>query len=167
MECNEYKIFSFENLNLARLKNVANLLARNLSPGYIICLYGDLGSGKTTITRFIIREILQLDDLVISSPTFSIAQHYTSDSQMTIWHFDLYRLKSKEEVFEVGIVDAMNEVSIIEWPEIIESYLPREFMIKLYLEFSHNEADRDMKIYIPKKLENISNALNTLNFETS
>jgi tRNA threonylcarbamoyladenosine biosynthesis protein TsaE len=106
------------------LKHLANQIASNLAMGDVIALFGDLGTGKTTLSRYIINSLLKKPVDVIS-PTFNIVQTYDT-SQGTVWHFDLYRLNNVEEVIELGIEDAFNfGISLIEWPEIIEGHLPR------------------------------------------
>lgn len=99
----------------------------NLKAGDIITLTGDLGSGKTFICREIIRHFCG-SSTKVSSPTFNILKTYQS-SHFTIYHFDLYRLKSKEEIYELGMEEAFsNGLSLIEWPEIITHLLPSDII---------------------------------------
>lgn len=89
----------------------------------IVCLKGDLGVGKTTFARFFINNFYD-EEVEVVSPTFTIIQNYDTKT-LQIYHFDLYRLKNKNDVYEVGIEDAFdNGLSLIEWPEIIEDILP-------------------------------------------
>jgi tRNA threonylcarbamoyladenosine biosynthesis protein TsaE len=91
--------------------------------GDIIALKGDLGTGKTTFARGFIRARGSEEE--VPSPTFTLVQIYEL-APAAIWHFDLYRLKSPEEVWELGIEDAFNEgISLIEWPERLGPLLPR------------------------------------------
>jgi len=91
--------------------------------GDIIALKGDLGTGKTTFARSFIRARGSEEE--VPSPTFTLVQIYEL-APAAIWHFDLYRLKSPEEAWELGIEDAFNEViSLIEWPERLGPLLPR------------------------------------------
>jgi len=98
--------------------------------GDVIALKGDLGSGKTSFARSFIRARGPAEE--VPSPTFTLVQIYELGS-VAIWHFDLYRLKSPEEAWELGIEDAFNEgISLIEWPERLGPLLPRR---RLEIEF--------------------------------
>src|SRR5262245_48693513 len=90
--------------------------------GDIIALKGDLGAGKTTFARAFLRARGYEEE--VPSPTFTLLQVYDLDSA-TVWHFDLYRLRSPEEAWELGIEDAFNEgISLIEWPERLGPLMP-------------------------------------------
>jgi len=91
--------------------------------GDVIALKGDLGAGKTSFARAFIRSRGAVEE--VPSPTFTLVQVYELPP-VAIWHFDLYRLKSAEEAWELGIEDAFSEgISLIEWPERLGSLLPR------------------------------------------
>jgi tRNA threonylcarbamoyladenosine biosynthesis protein TsaE len=91
--------------------------------GDVIALKGDLGAGKTSFARAFIGA--RGGEEEVPSPTFTLVQVYELQSA-AIWHFDLYRLKSPEEAWELGIEDAFSEgISLIEWPEQLGSLLPR------------------------------------------
>ena len=91
--------------------------------GDIIALKGDLGAGKTTFARHFIRACGSAEE--VPSPTFTLVQVYEV-GDAAIWHFDLYRIKSPEEAWELGIEDAFAEgISLIEWPERLGRLLPR------------------------------------------
>lgn len=82
-------------------------------------LVGDLGAGKTAFTRGFIQSFAGLNKEEVPSPTFTLVQTYDTEKG-TIWHFDLYRLKDAEEVWELGFEDALSSgISLIEWPERI------------------------------------------------
>jgi tRNA threonylcarbamoyladenosine biosynthesis protein TsaE len=108
-------------------------LACKLQRGTILALYGDLGSGKTFICREIIRSLIG-PEAKVTSPTFNLLKVYEG-RDIEIYHFDLYRLKSIEESYELGIEEAFsdNNICLIEWPEIIEPILPKD-AIKLKIE---------------------------------
>src|SRR6516162_9907005 len=92
------------------------------APGDIIALKGDLGSGKTTFARGFIRARGGLEE--VPSPTFTLVQIYELGAA-AVWHFDLYRVTSPEEAWELGIEDAFAEgISLIEWPERLGPLLP-------------------------------------------
>jgi tRNA threonylcarbamoyladenosine biosynthesis protein TsaE len=91
-------------------------LAVQLSPGEAVCLYGPLGAGKSTLARGLIRALTSPDEEV-PSPTFTLVQLYAG-RDFPLAHFDLYRLKSPEDVYELGLDEALDEgVAVIEWPE--------------------------------------------------
>lgn len=91
----------------------------------IILVYGDMGAGKTTLIKSIVKNLGSKDD--VSSPTFSIVNEYEAINDL-IYHFDLYRLNDIEEAYNFGIEEYLysNHWVIIEWPEIIESILPED-----------------------------------------
>lgn len=90
---------------------------------------GEMGAGKTTTIKTIC-EALEVKDEV-TSPTFSIINEYFSDIIGTIYHFDCYRLKDKEEAFSIGLEDYFYSGyhCFIEWPQKIEEFIPDEFLI--------------------------------------
>jgi tRNA threonylcarbamoyladenosine biosynthesis protein TsaE len=91
--------------------------------GDVIALKGDLGTGKTTFARAFIRACGNLDEEV-PSPTFTLVQVYEL-GPTAIWHFDLYRLNSPGDAWELGIEDAFSGgISLIEWPERLGPLLP-------------------------------------------
>ena len=90
--------------------------------GDIIALKGDLGAGKTTFARGFIRGRGGLEE--VPSPTFTLVQIYELGAA-AVWHFDLYRVTSPEEAWELGIEDAFAEgISLIEWPERLGPLMP-------------------------------------------
>ncbi|MCO5063806.1 MAG: tRNA (adenosine(37)-N6)-threonylcarbamoyltransferase complex ATPase subunit type 1 TsaE [Rhizobiaceae bacterium] len=91
-------------------------LALALRPGDLIALSGDLGTGKTTLARALIRAIAEDDTLDVPSPTFTLVQPY--DMRVPVFHFDLYRLTSPDELEELGLAEALETgVGLVEWPE--------------------------------------------------
>jgi tRNA threonylcarbamoyladenosine biosynthesis protein TsaE len=102
-------------------------LGNALKPGDILCLNGDLGAGKTTLTKSIGRG-LGVEDY-ITSPTFALINEY--EGKFPVYHFDTYRLEEIEEIDDLGFDEYIygKGVSIIEWADKIEKALPREKMI--------------------------------------
>ena len=88
----------------------------------ILLLKGNLGAGKTTFTQFLLKNFESTDE--VSSPTYAIVNEYDSPKGK-IFHFDLYRMKSIEEVYQIGIEEYLDNafLCIIEWPEIYEEEL--------------------------------------------
>jgi tRNA threonylcarbamoyladenosine biosynthesis protein TsaE len=125
-------------------KELAFKIANKISKGSVLARYGELGSGKTTFTRYLV-EALGLKSRV-QSPTFVIARRYV-DGDMIFNHIDLYRLTSRQEAEEIGIEDYLNNkncITVIEWPEIIEELLPLE-TIRIFFEHI-DENGRKIKI---------------------
>ena len=121
---------NFEVKTLSQTKKLAESLAKQLQVGDVICLYGNLGVGKTAFTRFLVQYFCGKKEEV-PSPTFTLLQTYDTD-EFPIFHFDLYRLKKPDEVLELGIEDAFYDgVSLIEWPEKMGSYLPEKKVLKI------------------------------------
>jgi tRNA threonylcarbamoyl adenosine modification protein YjeE len=104
----------------------AAAFAATLKPRDIILLNGDLGMGKSVFSRAVIRAITHNPDLDVPSPTFTLAQTY--DTPMgDIWHFDLYRLKDPEELYEIGWEDALSSgIILVEWPERLDYLTPKK-----------------------------------------
>lgn len=116
-------------------------LARWAQTGDVFALFGTLGMGKSVLARAFIQELTGAVE--VPSPTFTLVQSYEAPD-FDIYHFDLYRLKSPEEIFEIGVEEALyNGVSLIEWPEKMGGYLPRKaFRITL----ANQESGRRLTI---------------------
>ena len=105
-------------------KRLGEAVAKTLRPGDAVCLWGELGTGKSTLARALIRSLTTPQEEV-PSPTFTLVQTYEAPA-FPIAHFDLYRLKTAQEAFELGIDEALDEgVAVIEWPERLSGRLPQ------------------------------------------
>lgn len=105
---------------------VAAEFAATLKPRDIVLLNGDLGMGKSVFSRAIIRALTLSPDLDVPSPTFTLAQTYDTPIG-EVWHFDLYRLKDPEELYEIGWEDALTSgVILVEWPERLDYLTPKK-----------------------------------------
>jgi tRNA threonylcarbamoyl adenosine modification protein YjeE len=109
--------------------NETKELAKNLAPLLkkkdVITFKGNLGAGKTTFIKFLIQSLIS-KNVSVTSPTFNLVQIYET-TNFSLWHFDMYRIKNSEEVFETGYEQALSEgVSLIEWPENIQEFLPKD-----------------------------------------
>ena len=109
----------------------------------VVCFYGDMGSGKTTFIKAMVKA-LGSDD-VVSSPTFSLVNQYVTQKE-TIYHFDLYRVQDVEELYQIGIEDYLDSDAwiLIEWPQIIADLLP-ETHSSLYFSTVNNDV-RSLKL---------------------
>jgi tRNA threonylcarbamoyl adenosine modification protein YjeE len=125
-------------LNEPGMAALAAGLARLLRPGDCLALSGDLGAGKTTFARAAIQVLAGHEN--VPSPTFTLVQQYDT-AHGPLWHFDLYRLKLPEEVYELGFEDALSDIVLIEWPERAKDLLPRGH---LRLNFA-SAADENMR----------------------
>ncbi len=122
----------FEGVDENKLSKIAKKLASLLFKGSILLLYGDLGSGKTTFTRYLV-EALGGDPYQVSSPTFTLVNEY--DARLKIYHVDLFRLNLKEiEEFPLEEYFESDGVCVVEWPERLSFFAPNEFF-KIDFEF--------------------------------
>lgn len=117
-----------------------------LDKGRIFAFYGKMGSGKTTFIKSICEELGVEDS--INSPTFAIVNEYEDRNQNTIYHFDFYRIKSIEEVYNMGYEEYLygDAICFMEWPELIEELLPDE-TVKVFVEETEGGA-RSVKIML-------------------
>ena len=119
-------------------------LAARLHPGDVVGLQGELGSGKTTLARAILRAAAGDPDLIVPSPTFTLVEIYETP-QGTFWHFGLYRLEAPEQVFELGWEDALAEgIVLIEWPERLGELLPKHLSVILEMDGDGRRALLDV-----------------------
>ncbi|MBP7358019.1 tRNA (adenosine(37)-N6)-threonylcarbamoyltransferase complex ATPase subunit type 1 TsaE [Xylanibacter oryzae] len=117
----EIKIDNLENIHLAAKEFVANM-----GTSKVFAFYGKMGAGKTTFIKAVC-EYLGVED-VITSPTFAIVNEYRANNGEPIYHFDFYRIKKLEEVYDMGYEDYFYSGApcFIEWPELIEELLPED-----------------------------------------
>ncbi len=100
-------------------------IAARLRPGDAVCLSGPLGAGKSTLARGLIRALTTPEEDV-PSPTFTLVQLYAG-RDFPVAHFDLYRLKTADEAYELGLDDALDlGVVVMEWPERLGNALPSD-----------------------------------------
>lgn len=127
---------------------LARAVARAVRPGDVIALWGDLGAGKTRFARAFIGALAgsgEDEGEEVPSPTFTLVQSYDTPAG-TVWHFDLYRLDSPDEVLELGFEEALADgISLIEWPDRLGALLPRD-RLDLALEFGATAEVRVAKL---------------------
>lgn len=108
----------------AATRRLAADLAQRLRTGDTVLLDGDLGAGKSTLARALIRARLGAPGLEVPSPTFTLVQVY-GGSQDAIWHADLYRLTGPDEIAELGLSDAFETaICLVEWPDRLGEAAP-------------------------------------------
>ncbi|GAB2999653.1 tRNA (adenosine(37)-N6)-threonylcarbamoyltransferase complex ATPase subunit type 1 TsaE [Psychrosphaera aestuarii] len=130
--------------------SMGKVIAQSLSPGMTIFLHGDLGAGKTTISRGIIQGLGH--EGRVKSPTYTLVEPYEL-ADVTAYHFDLYRLADPEELEFMGFRDYFNDkaVCLIEWPEKGQDFLPQADL-ELYLTYVGEQ--REIRF---KPLSNLGN----------
>lgn len=116
-------------------------LASFLKKGDTVVLTGELGSGKTKLTEGILTYYGLENE--ISSPTFTIVNEYIKDD-INIFHFDVYRLEDSSEFYAIGGEEYFdNGICIIEWGEIIQDALPKDY---IHIQFERNDIDENIRI---------------------
>jgi tRNA threonylcarbamoyladenosine biosynthesis protein TsaE len=115
-------------------------LAEELKPGTVIALIGDLGSGKTALTKALAKG-LGIEEQV-TSPTFTIIQEY-SGGRLPLYHFDVYRLEGEEDMYELGYEDYFygDGVCVVEWADQIKELLPKN-TIYINIDYGSQENER-------------------------
>ena len=128
--------------SLDTIQEAAKEFINRMGEGKVFAFYGKMGAGKTTFIKALC-ETLGVKD-VITSPTFSLINEYTDGKGNSIYHFDFYRIKKLEEVYDMGYEDYFysGNLCLLEWPELIEEILP-ENIIKVTIE---EQADGTRKL---------------------
>jgi tRNA threonylcarbamoyladenosine biosynthesis protein TsaE len=116
----------FESRNPAETATLGGIVAAIAAAGDTIFLNGPLGAGKTEFARAFIRAFTGEADCSVPSPTFSLVQVYEGGSA-PVYHFDLYRIKDADEIFELGWEEAQGGgITLVEWAERLGSFAPRD-----------------------------------------
>lgn len=113
----------FQLATTAATEKLGARLAAMLRAGDAVCLWGDLGTGKTTFARGAVLAMVP-DAQDVTSPTYNL-MHVWEGADFAIWHADLYRLEQLQDIEELGLLDAFEDtVSLIEWPDRMGGYAP-------------------------------------------
>ena len=126
---------------LPQIKSTAATFLGAVKNTNVIALHGDMGAGKTTFVHALCDELGVKN--AVSSPTFSIVNEYTTAAGKTIYHLDLYRLKSVQEAIDAGVEDCLysGNLCLVEWPEIAPSIFP-DNTLHAYIEIAGNHERR-------------------------
>ena len=111
---------------------IGKKIGEEATPGQVICLYGDLGVGKTVFTKGLADGLGITEP--IQSPTFTIVREY-EEGRIPLYHFDVYRIGDPEEMYEIGYEDYFygQGICLIEWAQLIEELIPSE-AIRIYID---------------------------------
>ena len=134
---------SFEINNIEELSKVSELLLEWREKSNIIAFYGAMGAGKTTLVKNLCQKLGVNDE--VNSPTFALVNEYQTEDFDSVFHFDFYRIKSLEEVFDIGYEDYFygGSLCLLEWPELIDPLMPEHF---IKVEITHGDTDTNRKI---------------------
>ena len=134
-------------------KSVAEKFSKLIKQGDFILLSGNLGVGKTTFIKHLINSLQKANKQKISevtSPTFNITNEYQIKKTL-IKHYDLYRIKNKKELYNLGIQENLNDqITLVEWPEIIKKIKIKN-SISLIFEYKKNYTERYLSIISKNK----------------
>lgn len=133
----------FEFKGEEQIMEFAEEVAQSLEKGDVLALIGELGVGKTTLTKYIAKYLGVKE--TVKSPTFNIVSEYLSGA-LPLYHFDVYRMKNYDDVFESGIEDYFEKdgVCIIEWADMIGDILPDKTKC-IFMEYGLREGERIYK----------------------
>lgn len=119
---------TFEINSVEELSKVSDLLISWRDKSNIIAFYGTMGAGKTTLIKNLCAKLGVQDE--VNSPTFALVNEYQTETFDSVFHFDFYRIKSLEEVFDIGYEDYFygGSLCLLEWPELIDPLMPEHFI---------------------------------------
>ena len=125
-------------------ERIGEAIGRASEPGTVVALIGDLGTGKTTLTKSIARGLGVTE--TVTSPTFNIIREYKS-GRIPLYHFDVYRIGDPDEMFELGYEEYFygDGICVVEWADIIEELLPEDAVI-IRIERGASEEEREYRI---------------------
>ena len=124
---------TFSSVGLADLPLVASAIINLTESHKLVVLCGQMGAGKTTLIKQICSQLGVIQE--VSSPTFALVNEYETSTQQIVYHFDFYRIKNLEEVYDIGYEDYFysNNLCLMEWPENIEPLLQNEEVLKVHM----------------------------------
>lgn len=124
---------TFSSVGLADLPVVASAIINLTESHKLVAFYGQMGAGKTTLIKQICSQLGVIQE--VSSPTFALVNEYETSTQQIVYHFDFYRIKNLEEVYDIGYEDYFysNNLCLMEWPENIDPLLQNEEVLKVHM----------------------------------
>lgn len=137
--------------NITELPGIADKILKIYSEEKIFLVSGKMGAGKTTLIKEICNVLGVID--IVNSPTFSIVNEYTTTNGASVFHFDLYRIKSPEELMDIGYEEYLynGTVALIEWPEMARSLMPSRFVM-INIEVDEITGRRNITIDVENNL---------------
>lgn len=128
---------------ISELNKISQSIINRIGDKDIICFYGEMGVGKTTLIKVLCEKLGVKDN--VSSPTFSIVNEYVLLDGESIFHFDFYRMGKEEEAFDMGYEDYFynGDLCLIEWPEKVKSIIPEDIM---RIDITKNKDQRIIEI---------------------
>ena len=146
--------------SLDHLNQISKTISQKLGHGDCIFLFGEIGVGKTTLTRYLINNLQNqkgLKETEVLSPTFNLLYEYEI-KDLKIMHYDLYRITKENEIDHLGIFSENEKtVKIIEWPDLIKTSLINK--LEIYLEYGKNDNERKIKINGQGKWKDFENEI--------
>ena len=146
--------------SLDHLNKISKIISHKLENGDYIFLIGEIGVGKTTLSRYLINNLQNqkgLKKTEVLSPTFNLLYEYEI-KDLKIMHYDLYRINKTSELDNLGIfLENEKTVKIIEWPGLIKT--PLNNKLEIYLDYGENDKERKMKINGVNKWKDFENEI--------
>ena len=146
--------------SLEHLNQISKTISQKLENGDCIFLTGEIGVGKTTLTRYLINNLQNqrgLKETEVLSPTFNLLYEYEIKG-LKIMHYDLYRIKKVDELDHLGIFSENEKtIKIIEWPDLIKTPLTNK--LEIHLDYGENDMERKIKIHGLSKWKDFENEI--------
>ena len=146
--------------SLDHLNKISEIILKKLDKKDCLFLIGEIGVGKTTLTRYLINNLQKqkgLSQTEVLSPTFNLLYEYEI-SDFKIMHYDLYRIKETKELKHLGIFsEELDAVKIVEWPDLIKT--PLQDKLEVYFRYGEKEDEREIEFKGQGKWENFKNEI--------
>jgi tRNA threonylcarbamoyladenosine biosynthesis protein TsaE len=146
--------------SLDHLSKISEIILKKLDKKDCLFLIGEIGVGKTTLTRYLINNLQKQKGLSLTevlSPTFNLLYEYEI-SDFKIMHYDLYRIKETKELKHLGIFsEELDAVKIVEWPDLIKT--PLQDKLEVHLRYGEKENEREIEFKGLGKWENFKNEI--------
>lgn len=152
---------TFKSAGVDETTRFGERLGMLLSPGDVIALIGELGAGKTTLVKGIVRGLGVTDRRAVKSPTFSLVHTYKG--RMPVYHFDAYRLEDAQDMLDIGSDEMISGdgVAIVEWADKVSGCLPKEYLQITLTAVSAHERKIELWCYGCRYDEIIKNLFRT------